>query len=59
MVSMSIAFLLVNGFDNVEDVNDFDILKNRLFKILGFLLRGHLLCSMENLVNLVDTLIDL
>lgn len=46
----------MRGFD---DTNGFDILKNRWFQILDFLLRGHPLGTMEDFTELIDMLIDM
>lgn len=43
----------------MEDVNGFDVLKNRWFQTNGFLLLGHSSQLMEDLGDLIDQLIDL
>lgn len=46
-------------FDGIDDVNEFDLLKNKWFQNLGFLLLGHSLQSIEDLRNLIDKLINM
>lgn len=40
-------------------VDDFDLLKNKWFQTLGFLLLGHPFHSLEDLGNFTDTSIEL
>lgn len=46
-------------FEEVDDVNDFDLIMNRWFQTAGFLLQSHCLYSIENLEDLIDTLVDM
>lgn len=46
------------AFERVEDINGFDILNNKWFQTLDFLLQSHPLSSMEDVTELVAMLID-
>lgn len=47
------------AFSGVDNVDDFDLLKNKWVQILSFLLLSYHLYSMKDLRNLIDTFIDL
>lgn len=49
----------MRAFEVVEDVNGFDISKDRWFRTLGFLLQGYLLVTLEDFAELIDLLINL
>lgn len=46
------------GFEGVEEVDGYDLIKNKLFQTLG-LLMGHSINSSTELENLLDSVIDL
>lgn len=46
-------------FEEVDDVNRFDIFKNRWFQTIDFWLLGHTLNSLEDFGDLINKLIDL